>query len=157
MIWITNEALGSCPSNVRQGYTPFSGIILFLRPSNNRRRYIVTSSLVCWAHTHNGPCIFNGWSIADQSRYEPEAHAITASYNGNGFQNVATWSIAVSIYKAHQRSNDRQGEYWWKEYPINPTSQVLLSSYAYNGMYRCEFYLSKYQHWLLWYCSLAHI
>ena len=33
-----------------------SGIILCMRPANERRRYIVTSSLIGWAHTQNDPC-----------------------------------------------------------------------------------------------------
>ena len=32
-----------------------SGIILWMRPANERRRYIVTSSLIGWAHTQNDP------------------------------------------------------------------------------------------------------
>ena len=31
------------------------GIILCMRPANERRRYIVTSSLIGWAHTQNDP------------------------------------------------------------------------------------------------------
>ena len=27
-----------------------------MRTTNERQRYIVTSSLIGWAHTHNGPC-----------------------------------------------------------------------------------------------------
>ena len=30
-------------------------IILCMRPANERRRYIVTSPLICWAHTQNDP------------------------------------------------------------------------------------------------------
>ena len=33
----------------------FSGIILCMRPANERRRYIVTSSPIGWAHTQNDP------------------------------------------------------------------------------------------------------
>ena len=32
-----------------------SGIILCIRQANERRRYNVTSSLICWAHTQNVP------------------------------------------------------------------------------------------------------
>ena len=32
------------------------GIILCMCPANERRRYIVTSSLIGWAHTQNDPC-----------------------------------------------------------------------------------------------------
>ena len=30
-------------------------IILYMRPANGRRRYIVTSSLIGWAHIQNDP------------------------------------------------------------------------------------------------------
>ena len=36
-----------------------SGIILCMRPANERRRYIVTSSLIGWAHAQNDPCQCN--------------------------------------------------------------------------------------------------
>ena len=34
-------------------YSIFSGISLYMRPANERRRYIVTSSVIGWAHTEN--------------------------------------------------------------------------------------------------------
>ena len=36
--------------------TPTSGITLCIRPANERRRYIVTSSLIGWTHTQIDPC-----------------------------------------------------------------------------------------------------
>ena len=33
-----------------------TGIILCARPADERRRYIVTSSLIGWVHTQNDPC-----------------------------------------------------------------------------------------------------
>ena len=44
------------PANHRRGNTVL-GIILCMRPANERRRYIVTSSLIGWVHTQNDPCI----------------------------------------------------------------------------------------------------
>ena len=35
--------------------TAYSGIILSMRPANERRRYNVTSSLIGWAHSQNYP------------------------------------------------------------------------------------------------------
>ena len=32
------------------------GIILYMRPANERRHHNVTSSLIGWAHTQNDPC-----------------------------------------------------------------------------------------------------
>ena len=40
------------------------GLILCMRPDNGRRRYIVTSSLIGWAHTQNEPC--------DNKYYKPK-------------------------------------------------------------------------------------
>ena len=46
---------------VLQPSTPFrhipqAGMILGLRPANERRRYTVTPSLIGWAQTQNQPC-----------------------------------------------------------------------------------------------------
>ena len=41
-----------CDSSV----TFYAGIILWMRSDNERRCYIVTSSLIGWAHTQNDPC-----------------------------------------------------------------------------------------------------
>ena len=35
---------------------PSSGNISCMRPANERRRYIVTSSLIGWVHTQKDPC-----------------------------------------------------------------------------------------------------
>ena len=42
------------------GLTPISsssGIVLSMRPANERQRYIVTLSLIGWEHRQNDPCI----------------------------------------------------------------------------------------------------
>ena len=42
----------------RQPFLPnacISMIILYMHPANERRRYIVTSSLIGWAHVQNDP------------------------------------------------------------------------------------------------------
>ena len=36
----------------------FAGTILYMRPTNERRRYNETSSLIGWAHTQNDPCVW---------------------------------------------------------------------------------------------------
>ena len=46
-------------SNIRLSHiakTVAAGIILCMRPANEKRRYVVTSSLIDWAHTQNDPC-----------------------------------------------------------------------------------------------------
>ena len=53
------------PANERRRYIVTSSVIgwaltqndlLYMRPANERRRYNVTSSLIGWAHTQNYPC-----------------------------------------------------------------------------------------------------
>ena len=39
-------------------FSGFSGIILWMRPVTERRRYIVTPSLIGWVHTQNDPCLW---------------------------------------------------------------------------------------------------
>ena len=34
-----------------------TGVILGMGSANERRRYIVKSSLICWAHNQNDPCL----------------------------------------------------------------------------------------------------
>ena len=40
-----------------------SGIILCMRPANERRRYTVTSCLIGWAHTQNDPWPWQCWGM----------------------------------------------------------------------------------------------
>ena len=42
--------------NIVPYWTMLHGIILCMHPANERRRYIVTSSLIGWAHIQNDPC-----------------------------------------------------------------------------------------------------
>ena len=53
--WRQNVATLHMGLRVIKGNT-VTGIILYMRPANKRRRYIVMSSLIGWAHAHNGPC-----------------------------------------------------------------------------------------------------
>ena len=46
---------------MRKGQHGISGLILGLRPVNERRRYKVTPSLIGWAQTWNQPCIYFRW------------------------------------------------------------------------------------------------
>ena len=56
-VWRSHFSLFlKCRNKSRQS---FPGIILCVRPANERRRYIVTPSLIGWAHTQNDPCILN--------------------------------------------------------------------------------------------------
>ena len=50
----------SLESSLWVNITPFdkSGIILWMCLDNERRRWIVTSTLIGWAHTQNDPCKF---------------------------------------------------------------------------------------------------
>ena len=42
--------------NIKDGKDLSTGISLGMRPANGRRRYIVTTSLIGWAHTKIDPC-----------------------------------------------------------------------------------------------------
>ena len=42
----------------------YSGIILCMCPANKRRRYIVTSALIGWAHTQNDPWAHDGMPVS---------------------------------------------------------------------------------------------
>ena len=46
-----------CQFSVRVITLPCPGIILCMRPANERQCYIVTSPLIGWAHTQNDPCM----------------------------------------------------------------------------------------------------
>ena len=39
-------------------------ILLCMRPSNEKRRYIDTSSLIAWPHTQNDSCIWASFQIS---------------------------------------------------------------------------------------------
>ena len=56
--------LGMRKSGQLYFYHSIPGILLCMLPSNERRRYVVTSSLIGWAHTQNenNPCI-QTWSL----------------------------------------------------------------------------------------------
>ena len=43
-------------SKILKKKSSHTGIIFCMRPANERRRYIVTSSLIGWAHTQNDHC-----------------------------------------------------------------------------------------------------
>ena len=45
-------------------YTSQSGIKLCMCPANERRRYIVTSSLIGWVHSQNDPWGYNPGTLA---------------------------------------------------------------------------------------------
>ena len=60
VFWYTLRSLWYTMRVLQPHYLTLSGIILWMRPANERRRYIVTSSLISWAHTQNGPCIIAG-------------------------------------------------------------------------------------------------
>ena len=54
-----------CPIKYARGFIVlyFAGIISCMRPANERRRYIVTSSLIGWAHTQISPWFCFGYVI----------------------------------------------------------------------------------------------
>ena len=54
-IYILIRLINNCPEDEKYMYT---GIILCMRSANGRWRYIVTLSLIGWAHKQNDPCVY---------------------------------------------------------------------------------------------------
>ena len=72
-------------------YTP-SENILCMRPTNERRRYNVTSSPIGWAHTQNDPC--SNWCLPRKMQttgnIKLNLHAVT-NYLQYGRRNQLSW------------------------------------------------------------------
>ena len=47
----------ACGYDIKKTRSPYPGIILCMRPANERRRYNVTLSLIGWTHSQNDPCL----------------------------------------------------------------------------------------------------
>ena len=60
-ILFSQNLFGQAKACHRDGYKPLNelmqGVILWMRPANQRRRYIATLSLIGWAQTQNDPCL----------------------------------------------------------------------------------------------------
>ena len=59
----TLKKMGKCVTLIHYE----AGIILWMRPANERRRYIVTSSLIGWAHRQNDPWVSSNITTTKQS------------------------------------------------------------------------------------------
>ena len=57
-----------------------AGIILYMRPANERRRYIVTSSLIGWAYIHNNHLL--GWNLKKTDHVTTKPQCILRSALG---------------------------------------------------------------------------
>ena len=79
------------------------GIILCVHPANERRRYIITSSLIGWAHTQIGPCSELGHHL--QCTLAPEVPRDLLK-RSRSILNGTVWSKVVCIiwyyYACHQ-------------------------------------------------------
>ena len=61
----THETTGTKQSIIKHcAYSHYSGIILCMSSANERRRFIVTSSLIGWAHTQTNPCMLHGGRLS---------------------------------------------------------------------------------------------
>ena len=70
-------------------------IILWMRPANERRRYIVTSSLIGWAHPQNDPCLFYS---------EPVPKSPSNDFSGQ------TWALSQPRLEGKQEAPETQGQ-----------------------------------------------
>ena len=61
LVWLkTGVVLHTTRENQSQfAEDKFAGIVLCIHPANERRRYIVTSSIIGWVHTQNSPWVWH--------------------------------------------------------------------------------------------------
>ena len=65
------------------------GLILGLRPANERRRYFITTSLIGWAQAENQPCIICA------IRTTPEHVAVSTRGNDTELVNVFPMNLYI--------------------------------------------------------------
>ena len=71
----------------------YRGIILGVGLANERRRYIVTSSLIGWAHTQNGPC----WIVLMKHTNILYCFILSQHWHGAGRWNPSWWKIRSGL------------------------------------------------------------
>ena len=117
-------------------YTPYPaiagdpGIILWMRPANERRRYNVTSSLIGWEHSQNDPWWPIGWGLRGkkQDRVKTGLH-VTNIFKGKGITvnqgwgrvpdlrvRVQVWVLVICMSTSASTSTwllyEYESEYW---------------------------------------------
>ena len=93
----------STPINASMTYSHHvSGIILWMRPTNERQRYNVMSSLIGWAHLQNDPwCIFKqtpGYSLQNGPAFRVWPLLLTKIYDHMTSQLDLFYLLFVFIY-----------------------------------------------------------
>ena len=80
-----------------RSWSSLAGIISCMRPTNERRRYIVTSSLIGWAHTQNDPCqVMACWLLA----YLVPSHYLNQCWH------IVNWILRKKLqWNAYQNSS----------------------------------------------------
>ena len=79
--------------------TTKTGIILCIRPANMRWRYIVTSSLIGWAHTQNDPCKGPMMGIYGMSFISTKSDLLTVTTKCSGsFRNRICPFVCLSFH-----------------------------------------------------------
>ena len=88
------------------------GINLWMCPANDRRRYIVTSSLIGWAHTPNDPCCAYLWaSTISTLRPRQNGRYVTDNISKCIILNENVWiSLNISLKFVH--------EVWMNNIPV---------------------------------------
>ena len=104
---------------------PKSGIILCMRPTNERRRYIVTSSLIGWAHTQNDPCPF---PVGCHSRSEllfclRVSHILPTVVPVGRIRLNLNFIVSWPVHVRHPRRNDMMSK--CKQINQNIASKIL--------------------------------
>ena len=97
-------------------------ITLWMRPANERRRYIVTLSLIGWAHSQNDPWLSSCWVTAD--------HLLCVTY-----QYFEIIYLPVCVIKASWLTN--VGEIWVVKYDCEGVSIGILHAVSYGNGSHC--------------------
>ena len=152
-----------------------SGIISCKWPANERRRYIVMSSLIGWPHTHNDswilisvrishrstdtrPAIFQGLPFNEKSMiYGYDSRNCLSSLLKikprvllHQNENTVMWSCFLSYYWRHWRLSQWLLSSWFQAWK---TAQIWLFYLYINIMYICTYikYIYIYQYFVLCY------
>ena len=96
----------ACNQGRARSSAVLAGIILCMRPANERRRYIVTSSFIGWAHAQTDPCLVTICKA-------------TPAVCLSGMLDACKWLVISRIHSGYSnswRSLMRDGNAMWTRY-----------------------------------------
>ena len=132
----------SCPIQTKRFLYVITGVLLCMRPANEWRRYIVTSSLIGWAHAKNGPWIaVTGDISVSHTSWTCTTHITVTSHQHPAVSNhlefhastslLRLTSIFINITAPHERLLV-SGVHRW---PVNYLHRTSDAGSRYNAGY----------------------